>query len=432
MCAPRGACDAPWHHRAPSAPQIRQVVRAPCRIRNIAAFNRDSFAREQPARRRALLLPPTLSAFRLGEPTPSCHEIWHPLSSGSAWRAFLHPPPLASPHRKARRDECHRTRASCATPRLGDAAQGDSECLRLARPSLSRREAASEKRDRPSAAARTPSSHTLDARPVRVVGLPSLLSHRAATAPACRPPHGRGTSRQSLQPTCCHEYPRSHAIPKPWALALMSAATLLALQSGWEPSHPPVVILGDAGLPLLASPALGRPRSWCCAGRLLPDHHPLQGCAVSHAWLEWALSALLAPDDPARRRPVSLPAARARHPEPRRESQSPCPRIPTKGCRSSGPRRLPPASPTVDARARARTATAWAATGTPALPPRAQLPTCFHAPTPGDARPKSLPAVRRSAGATCRLPASAMECPPSTPTCRPIPGFGRGKPRPTR
>ena len=53
MCAPRGACDAPWHHRAPSAPQIRQVVRAPCRIRNVAAFNRDSFACEQPAWRRA-------------------------------------------------------------------------------------------------------------------------------------------------------------------------------------------------------------------------------------------------------------------------------------------------------------------------------------------------------------------------------------------
>jgi hypothetical protein len=153
MCAPRGACDAPWHHRAPSASQIRQVVRAPCRIRNIAAFNRDSFAHSQLARRRALLLPPTLSALRLGGPTPSCRELWHPLSPGSAWRVFLHPLPLASPHRKARRDECHRTRASLATLRLRDVASGDPECLRLARPSLARREAASEKRDRPSAAA---------------------------------------------------------------------------------------------------------------------------------------------------------------------------------------------------------------------------------------------------------------------------------------
>jgi hypothetical protein len=56
MCAPRDACGATWHHRAPSAFQIRQVVRAPYRIRNVAAFNRDSFACEQLARRRALAL----------------------------------------------------------------------------------------------------------------------------------------------------------------------------------------------------------------------------------------------------------------------------------------------------------------------------------------------------------------------------------------
>jgi hypothetical protein len=51
---------------------------------------------------------------------------------------------------------------------------------------------------------------------------------------------------------------------------------------------------------------------------------------------------------------------------------------------------------------------------------------------PRSARPKGLPTVRRGPVATCRLPASAMECPPSTPTCRPIPKAGRGKPRPTR
>jgi hypothetical protein len=51
---------------------------------------------------------------------------------------------------------------------------------------------------------------------------------------------------------------------------------------------------------------------------------------------------------------------------------------------------------------------------------------------PRSARPNCLPAVRRGPWATCRLPASAMECPPSTPTGRPIPGLERGKPRPTR
>jgi hypothetical protein len=53
-------------------------------------------------------------------------------------------------------------------------------------------------------------------------------------------------------------------------------------------------------------------------------------------------------------------------------------------------------------------------------------------PHPRSARPKCLPVIRRGPGATCRLPASAIECPPSTPTCRPIPALGRGKPRPVR
>jgi hypothetical protein len=84
------------------------------------------------------------------------------------------------------------------------------------------------------------------------VGLPSLLSHRAATPPAWHSPHERDASHQSLQPTCCHEYPRSHAIPKSWALALPPAVILLVLPSGWEPSPQPEATLGDAGLPLLA------------------------------------------------------------------------------------------------------------------------------------------------------------------------------------
>jgi hypothetical protein len=93
---------------------------------------------------------------------------------------------------------------------------------------------------------------------------------------------------------------------------------------------------------------------------------------------------------------VSLPAARARHPEPARESQDLLPRFPTKGGGSASPRRLPPASPTVVARARARTATAWAATGTLTWPSRVQLPTCFHAPTRGALDPS---AYRLFAGA---------------------------------
>jgi hypothetical protein len=88
--------------------------------------------------------------------------------------------------------------------------------------------------------------------------------------------------------------------------------------------------------------------------------------------------------------------AHARHPEHFHESQDLIPRTPTKRCGFASPRRLPPASPTVVAQACARTTTAWAATGTPASPPRAQLPTCVHAPTRGALDPS---ACRLFAGA---------------------------------
>jgi hypothetical protein len=148
-------------------------------------------------------------------------------------------------------------------------------------------------------------------------------------------------------------------------------------------------------LPLLASPALGRPRSWS-APPAATRPSPQQGCAVSRA------AARVGVVDPPRARwsgpqtPHVATRSSSRHPEPSRESQDPLPRTPTKGCGSPSPRRLPPASPTVDARARARTATAWAATGAPALPPKAQLPTCFHAPTRGALDPR---AYRLFAGA---------------------------------
>jgi len=224
--------------------------------------------------------------------------------------------------------------------------------------------------------------------PLRKPQMPALSGLWASRAcyPVSRngtgvpPAHGRDTSHQSLQPTCCHEYPRSHLIPKLWAFALPTAAILLVLPSGWAPSLPLEAFLGCAGWPFLASPALGQPRSWCCAAELLPNRHPRRGRAVSRALARGALSARLEPDGPDRRRPLSLPASWARHPGLTRRSQDSLPRDPTKGHGSSSPRRLPPASPTADARARARTATAWAATGTLAWPPAVQLPTCVHAP----------------------------------------------------
>lgn len=127
----------------------------------------------------------------------------------------------------------------------------DSECLQLARPSLSRRETASAKLIvyplRPEHPLRKPRA----ARLVRAVGCPDPLSPRTAIAPTCNPSSGRGASNQSLQPTSCHEYPRSHATsrlpaftfcpPQPSRASFWVGAQLSAR-----------AILGDAGLPSLA------------------------------------------------------------------------------------------------------------------------------------------------------------------------------------
>jgi hypothetical protein len=307
--------------------------------------------------------------------------------------------------------------------------RGDPECLRPARPSLSGRETASAKRDRPSAAARAPASQAPEARPVRVVGLPSLLSHRAATSPACRPPHGKDASHQSLQPTCCHEYPRSHAIPERWALALLPAAILLVPPSGWEPSLQPEAILGDAGLPLLASPASGRPRSWCCPASCYPIITPVGMRGVprrsSSEPCRPTPSPMIRPADAPCRCPRPLPGipgsaagARTRLPAPQPGMRFFEPEAPST---SKSHRRRPGSRPNGDRMGRHRYP-GFAAEG-----PASDM---LSRPNPRSARPEGLPAIRRGPEATCRLPASAMECPPSTPTCRPIPDVDRGKPRP--
>lgn len=70
----------------------------------------------------------------------------------------------------------------------------------------------------------------------------------------------------------------------------------------------------------------------------------------------------------------------AQHPRLVRKSQDPLVPHPTKGCDLTDPRRLPPTGPTAAALACARATSLWAATGTPAWPPKVQLPTCVHAP----------------------------------------------------
>jgi len=184
--------------------------------------------------------------------------------------------------------------------------------LRLARPLLTKGWVASAKRDRSSAATRAPVSQAPDARLVRVVGLPSLLSREPKAAPACRPSRERDASRQSLQPTCCHEYPQGHATPKLQALALATAALLLVLRAGWGPSPRPEASLGGAGLPLLASPALGRPAQLVLRQPAAAEPSPLRGACGVPLWA----------------RPGIVNPYRARRPgsqTPHLATRSPCP-----------------------------------------------------------------------------------------------------------
>jgi hypothetical protein len=239
MCAPRGACDAPWHHRAPSASQIRQVVRAPCRIRNIAAFNRASFACAQLAWRRAPAHATDPHRLPAGRAYTELPQALAP--SVVRWCVAGLPQPtnarLATPKGATQRIPPDQSHSSHEPVKARD--PRDSGYLRLARPSLSRRKTASAKRNRLSAAVRTPSSQAPDARPVRVVGLADLLSRRAAAAPACRPLHGTDASNQSLQPTSCHEYPESHAIPRLPAFAVRLPRTSSCFQLSGSPAFRP-------------------------------------------------------------------------------------------------------------------------------------------------------------------------------------------------
>jgi len=71
------------------------------------------------------------------------------------------------------------------------------------------------------------------------MSLPSLLSRRTATSPACRPPDERDASNQSLQPICCHEYPWSHAIPRLPAFAFRPPRLSSSLRLGGSPVFRP-------------------------------------------------------------------------------------------------------------------------------------------------------------------------------------------------
>lgn len=148
------------------------MVRAPCRIRNIAAFNRDSFACEQPARRRVpahVADPHRLSAGRAYTELPQALTL-----SVVRW-CGVGLPRLTSARPTTPKDAIGRMPPDQSQPHhtpVKTRGLADPECLRLARPSLSRRETASAKRDRLSAAARAPSSQSASCPPSQGHGPP--------------------------------------------------------------------------------------------------------------------------------------------------------------------------------------------------------------------------------------------------------------------
>jgi len=105
---------------------------------------------------------------------------------------------------------------------------------------------------------RAPVSPFPEARLVKVVGhpvpaIPTDSQQRRRTAWSLE----RDASSQSLQPTCCHEYPRKRPIPKRWAFALPTAASFPAYRNEWGLALRDGSRFAGAAGPLLVLPALG-------------------------------------------------------------------------------------------------------------------------------------------------------------------------------
>jgi len=69
---------------------------------------------------------------------------------------------------------------------------------------------------------------------VRVVSRPVLLSRRSRAALSRYLSTEPDASHQSLQPTCCHEHPLEHAIPKLRALTRQAATGFPEHRTEWE------------------------------------------------------------------------------------------------------------------------------------------------------------------------------------------------------
>lgn len=214
---------------------------------------------------------------------------------------------------------------------------------------------------------------------VRVLSYPVLLSRWSSASLSRRLSSELDASHQSLQPTCCHEHPLEHAITKLWACAHPTAACFPASRTEWELGFPHGSACCDARRPLLVCPALDSQAVGAASASCyrittprgmngVPSKRPCERCQPATTWVTRIA------DAPCRiPPPCSASRARQRVPEPAspRSTKSAAPQV-----QGAFRHQVPPSLS--DSR---RPPTAWAATGTLGSSPRAQLPTCVHAPT---------------------------------------------------
>jgi hypothetical protein len=164
--------------------------------------------------------------------------------------------------------------------------------------------------------ARAPSSQFLEARLVKVVSYPVLLARWISAAPSRHLSSEQDASHQSLQPTCCHEHPLEHAIPKLRAFTLSTASGFAVSRTEWELGFPHGSTFCDARRPLLAFPALGSQAVGAASASYyrittprgmhgVPSKRP---CGRSRPAMTWVTRIVDAPC----RIPPTCPASRAR------------------------------------------------------------------------------------------------------------------------
>jgi len=238
---------------------------------------------------------------------------------------------------------------------------------------------------------------------VRVVSYPVLLSRRHSASLSRRLSSELDASHQSLQPTCCHEHPLEHAIPKLRAFAPPTAAGFPAHRTEWELGFPHGSTCCDARRPLLVCPALGSQAVGAASASCyrtttphgmngVPSKRPCERCQPATTWVTRIADAPC-------RIPQTCSASRAhqRVPDPAspRSTKSAFPQD-----RGAFRQQVPPFLS--DSR---RPPTAWAATGALGSSPRTQLPTCVHAPTLGTLDPTACRLFAGAEGphAACQL-----------------------------